>query len=188
VAGESNHTYIRNINTAEQSPAAGVTFVTVRLSAGRLGYQPPVMRSASSELQETVEELQATVAKLTQQLKEQAAQIQKMNAQLEASKAAPQVVSNPLKPVGVGGCVSSFDLAGRTIGIADAHRVKSVCGVDPASGTWSATGSCCATFYPSRSQACSCNSVIFAVSGISRDNSPRGYLNRGNICARSSAG
>jgi hypothetical protein len=105
VAGESNHTYIRNINTTEQTPAMDVAFVTVRLSDGRLGYQPPVMHSASSELQETVEELQVTVTQLTQQLKEQAAQIQKVNAQLEASKfatgrirrggPAPQVVSNP---------------------------------------------------------------------------------------------
>jgi len=54
-----------------------------------------VIRSASSELQETVEELQATVAQLTQQLNEQAAQIQRVSAQIEASKPAPQVVNNP---------------------------------------------------------------------------------------------
>jgi hypothetical protein len=60
-AGFDDSTYIRNVNTTEQSPAQGVVFVTVRLSDGRLGYQPSVMRSASSELQETVEELQATV-------------------------------------------------------------------------------------------------------------------------------
>ncbi len=92
VAGESNHTYIRNINTTEQSPAMDVAFVTVRLSDGRLGHQPIVMRSASSELQETVEELQATVAQLSEQLKEQGAQIQKITAQLELRKPAPQTV------------------------------------------------------------------------------------------------
>jgi len=94
-AGVDDSTYIRNVHTTEQGPADGVAFVTVRLSDGRLGHQPTVMRSASSELQETVEELQATVAQLTQQLKEQAAQIQKVSAQLEASKPAPQVVNNP---------------------------------------------------------------------------------------------
>ena len=87
-------TYIRNVNTTEQTPANDVAFVTVRLSDGRLGHQPLVMRSASSELQKTVDELQATVAQLTQQLKEQAAQIQKVSTQLEASKPAPQVVNN----------------------------------------------------------------------------------------------
>ena len=77
------------------------------------------MRSASSELQKTVEELKSTVARqeaiiaqqrkgmevLTARLNEQASQIQKVSAQLaaaspfdgglEASKAAPQVVNNP---------------------------------------------------------------------------------------------
>jgi hypothetical protein len=94
-AGVDDSTYIRNVNTTEQSPANDVAFVTVRLSDGRIGHQPLVMRSASSELQKTVDELQATVAQLTQQLKEQAAQIQKVAAQLEASKPAPQVVNNP---------------------------------------------------------------------------------------------
>ncbi len=49
-----------------------------------------------------VEKLEATVAQqqkqietLTAQLKEQASQIQKVSAQLEASKPAPQVVTNP---------------------------------------------------------------------------------------------
>ena len=84
-----------NVNTTEQGPADGVAFVTVRLSDGRLGHQPKVMRSASSELQKTVDELQATVTQLTWQLKEQAAQIQKVTAQLEASNPAPQVVNNP---------------------------------------------------------------------------------------------
>ena len=83
-------TYIRNVNTTEQTPANDVAFVTVRLSDGRLGHQPTVMRSASSELQKTVDELQATVA----QLKEQAAQIQKVSAQLEATKPSPQTVLN----------------------------------------------------------------------------------------------
>ncbi len=57
-----------------------------------LRHQPIVMRSASSELQETVEELQATVAQLSEQLKEQGAQIQKITAQLELRKPAPQTV------------------------------------------------------------------------------------------------
>jgi hypothetical protein len=82
------------INTTEQSPAMDVAFVTVRLSGGRVGHQPIVMHSASSELQETVEELQATVARLTEQLKEQGAQIQKVSAQLELRKPAPQTVLN----------------------------------------------------------------------------------------------
>jgi len=92
--GVDDNTYIRNVNTTEQSPADGIAFVTVRLSDGRLGHQPLVMRSASSELQKTVEELQATVAQLSQQLKEQAAQIQKVSAQLEASRPAPQTAEN----------------------------------------------------------------------------------------------
>jgi hypothetical protein len=78
--GVDDSTYISNVNTTEQSPDEGVAFVTVRLSDSRLGHQPIVMRSASSELQKTVEVLQATVAQLTQQLKEQAAQIQKVSA------------------------------------------------------------------------------------------------------------
>jgi septal ring factor EnvC (AmiA/AmiB activator) len=86
---------IRNINTTEQSPAMDVAFITVRLSDGRIGHQPIVMRNASAKLQKTVEELQAAVAQLTQQLKEQGAQIQKVSAQIEASKPAPQVVNNP---------------------------------------------------------------------------------------------
>jgi uncharacterized coiled-coil protein SlyX len=90
------------VNTTEQSPAAGVAFVTVRLSDGRLGYQPPVMRSASSELQMTVTELAATVARQETTIARQQKQIealsaglQKVSAQLEASKPAPQVVNNP---------------------------------------------------------------------------------------------
>jgi len=117
-AGVDDSTYIRNVNMTEQSPADDVAFVTVRLSDGRLGHQPTVMRSASSELQKTVDELQATVAQLTRHVEEQAAQIQKVSARLaaaspssraggglEASKfatgrirgggAAPQVVNNP---------------------------------------------------------------------------------------------
>jgi hypothetical protein len=94
-AGVDDRTYIRNVNTTEQGPADGVAFVTVRLSDGRLGHQPKVMRSASFELQKTVDELQATVMQLTWQLKEQAAQIQKVTAQLEARNPAPQVVNNP---------------------------------------------------------------------------------------------
>ena len=94
-AGVDDSTYIRNVNMTEQSPADDVAFVTVRLSDGRLGHQPTVMRSASSELQKTVDELQATVTQLTWQLKEQAAQIQKVTAQLEASNPTPQVVNTP---------------------------------------------------------------------------------------------
>ena len=97
------------MNTTEQSPAAGVAFVTVRLSDGRLGHQPKVVRSASSELQKTVEELKSTMARqeeiiaqqrkgmeaVTARLDEQAAQIQKVSAQLETSKPAPRMVNNP---------------------------------------------------------------------------------------------
>ena len=67
------------------------------------------MRSASSELQKTVEELKSTVARqeaiiaqqrkgmevLTARLNDQTSQIQKVSAQLEASKPATQVVNNP---------------------------------------------------------------------------------------------
>jgi len=62
-AGVDDSTYIRNVNTTEQSPAEDVAYVTVRLSDGRLGHQPTVMRSASSELQKTAEELKSTVAR-----------------------------------------------------------------------------------------------------------------------------
>jgi hypothetical protein len=47
-AGVDDGTYIRNVNTTEQSPDEGVAFVTVRLSDSRIGHQPIVMRSASS--------------------------------------------------------------------------------------------------------------------------------------------
>ena len=67
------------------------------------------MRSASSELQKTVEELKSTVARqeaiiaqqrkgmevLTARLNDQTSQIEKVRAQLEASKPATQVVNNP---------------------------------------------------------------------------------------------
>jgi len=46
------------------------------------------------EQQANIAELRSTVGVLTAQLKEQAAQIQKVSAQLEASKPAPQIVSN----------------------------------------------------------------------------------------------
>jgi hypothetical protein len=47
----------------EQDPSDDVAFGTVRLSDGRLGHQPLVVRSASSELQKTVEELKSRVAR-----------------------------------------------------------------------------------------------------------------------------
>jgi hypothetical protein len=86
-AGVDDSTYIRNVNTTEQSPAEGVVFVTVRLSDGRLGYQPSVMRSAGSELQKTVEVL-------TAQFKEQAASNPKVSAQVDMSMPAAQTVAN----------------------------------------------------------------------------------------------
>ena len=46
------------------------------------------------KVQELTKDFQATVAQLTARLDEQAAQIQKVSTQLEASKPAPQVVSN----------------------------------------------------------------------------------------------
>src|SRR5262245_8007139 len=61
--GVDDSTYIRNVNTTDQSPAADVAYVTVRLSDGRLGHQPTMKRSASSELQETVDELKSRVAR-----------------------------------------------------------------------------------------------------------------------------
>jgi hypothetical protein len=95
----------------EQSPAEGVAFVTVRLSDGRLGHQPKVTRSSSSELQSTVEELRSTVARQQatitqlkqnsqsrlahqQQIVNPRAALQKVSAVLEASKRAPQMVVN----------------------------------------------------------------------------------------------
>jgi uncharacterized coiled-coil protein SlyX len=59
------------------------------------------MRSATSELQKTVEELKSTVArqetiiaKQQQQIGVLTAGVQKVSAQLEASKSASQVVNN----------------------------------------------------------------------------------------------
>ncbi len=99
-AGVDDSTYIRNVNTTEQSPAEDVAYVTVRLSDGRLGHQPTVMRSASSELQKTAEELKSTVAReeatiaqlknamevLTAQFKEHPESNPKGSAQVEMSK------------------------------------------------------------------------------------------------------
>ena len=107
-AGVDDSTYIRNVNTTEQSPDEGVAFVTVRLSDSRIGHQPIVMRSASSELQKTVRELKSTVARqeaiiarqqkametFTAQLKEQATQIQKVNARLELNNAATKLTAH----------------------------------------------------------------------------------------------
>jgi hypothetical protein len=62
-AGVDDSTYMRNVNTTEQGPAKDVAFVTVRLSDGRLGHQPIVMRRASPELKKTVEELKSRVAR-----------------------------------------------------------------------------------------------------------------------------
>jgi hypothetical protein len=64
-----------------------------------------------------VQEQEKRIDALTTQLKEQAAQIQKVSDQLEASKPAPQVVSQMEL-----GCVSAINSNGRTIWIADAHR------------------------------------------------------------------
>ena len=47
------------------------------------------------KVEELTKDFQATVAELTARLDEQAAQIQKVSARIEASKPAPQVVSNP---------------------------------------------------------------------------------------------
>ena len=112
VSGEDNvddSTYIRNVNTTEQSPDEGIAFVTVRLSDSRLGHQPITMRSAGSELRKTVDELKSRVAKqeaiiiqqqktmeiLTAQLKEQAGQIQNVSARIDASgRSSPMIVNN----------------------------------------------------------------------------------------------
>jgi len=107
-AGVDDSTYIRNVNTTEQSPAEDVAYVTVRLSDGRLGHQPTVMRSASSELQKTAEELKSTVAReeatiaqlknamevLTAQFKEHVESNPKVSAQVEMSKPVAQTVLN----------------------------------------------------------------------------------------------
>ena len=107
-AGVDDSTYIRNVNTTEQAPDESVAFVTVRLSDSRIGHQPIVMRSASSELQKTVQELKSTVARqeaiivqqqkaieiVMAQLKQQAGQIQMVREQIQSNKAAPQFVSD----------------------------------------------------------------------------------------------
>ena len=56
----------------------------------------------NEEQEKTIAELNSGMTALAATVKEQAAQIQKVSAQLEASKPAPQVVNNPLKPVGIG--------------------------------------------------------------------------------------
>jgi uncharacterized coiled-coil protein SlyX len=100
-AGVDDSTYIRNVNTTEQSPAEDIAFVTVRLSDGRLGHQPIVMRSASSELEKIVEQLKSTVArqetiiaKQQKQIEAVTAGLQKVSAQVEMNKPAAQTVLN----------------------------------------------------------------------------------------------
>jgi len=56
--------------------------------------QEATITQLKSTLAQQGKDFQATVAQLTSRLDEQAAQIQKVTAQLEASKPAPQVVSN----------------------------------------------------------------------------------------------
>jgi len=111
VSGEDDaddSTYIRNVNTTEQSPDEGIAFVTVRLSDSRLGHQPIMMRSASSQLQKTVNELKSRVARqeaiiihqqkamemLTAQLKEQAGQIEQVSAQIHANGRSSRMIVN----------------------------------------------------------------------------------------------
>jgi uncharacterized coiled-coil protein SlyX len=111
VSGEDDvddSTYIRNVNTTEQAPDDGIAFVTVRLSDSRLGHQPITMRSASSELQKTVDELKSRVARqesiiiqqqkamdiLTAQLQEQAGHIQKVRALMDANGHSSPLIAN----------------------------------------------------------------------------------------------
>jgi uncharacterized coiled-coil protein SlyX len=104
VAGESavdNSTYIRNVNTTEQTPDDDVAFVTVRLSDSRLGHQPVLMRSSSSDLQKTVGELKSKMARqeriIAQQQKTMEAlmaQVREVSAQLRVNKSAPQLITN----------------------------------------------------------------------------------------------
>jgi len=53
------------------------------------------IENLKNDFQATVTQQQKEIAAVTAIVKEQAAQIQKVSAQLEASKPAPQVVSNP---------------------------------------------------------------------------------------------
>ena len=53
------------------------------------------IENLKNDFQATVTQQQKEIAAVTATVKEQAAQIQKVSAQLEASKPAPQVVSNP---------------------------------------------------------------------------------------------
>jgi septal ring factor EnvC (AmiA/AmiB activator) len=105
VAGENNHTYIRNINTTDLSNNVNGRLVVVDLNTGLLGFVSVSLNEVLKEAAK-VEEQQASIAELktiiaqqkkgmevlTAQLKEQAAQIQKVSAQLELSKPAPQTV------------------------------------------------------------------------------------------------
>jgi len=53
------------------------------------------IENLKNDFQATVTQQQKEIVAVTATVKEQAAQIQKVSAQLEASKPAPQVVSNP---------------------------------------------------------------------------------------------
>jgi uncharacterized coiled-coil protein SlyX len=107
VAGEANHTYIRNITTTTDLGTGTIQFVLVNQDTGLLG------RSAVSfneflnahkkieEQQASIAELKSTIAQqqkgmevLTAQLKEQGAQIQKVSAEIEVSKPGTKVVAN----------------------------------------------------------------------------------------------
>jgi hypothetical protein len=58
------------------------------------GARPQAMSNEFQKQQKRIADLEATVASLAATVKEQAAQIQKVSAQLEASRPAPQVVTN----------------------------------------------------------------------------------------------
>ena len=107
LAGESNHTYIRNINTTNLANDPDILLVVVDSNTGLLGSisLPPrdLLKDHNrvEEQQASIAELKAIIAQqqegmeaLTVQLKEQAAQIQKVSAQLEVNKPAPQTVLN----------------------------------------------------------------------------------------------
>jgi hypothetical protein len=96
-----NSTYIRNVNTTEQTPANDVAFVTVRLSDNRIGHQPVTMYGSSSELQRTVADLKSTLTRQEAIIAQQQkaieiliAQVQKVSAEIEVNKSIPQLIDN----------------------------------------------------------------------------------------------
>jgi hypothetical protein len=103
VAGKSDHTYIRNVNTTTVS-GGSADFVTVDVTTGLLGhlsssrrYKEEIksMDNASQALFALKnEEQEATIARQQKQIDALAEGLQKVSAQLEVSKPATRTVNN----------------------------------------------------------------------------------------------